>query len=92
MNAFDRVVLASIAVALWSLFFQNSGGPAQAEVAGMSYLELRGDSDFRRAVERIAEDVVEDVVEGCTADGDGWGQLQGSAMVWVYSLSIQINC
>jgi hypothetical protein len=44
-------------------------GAAHAEVAGMSYYELRRDRDFRRAVEEIAEEAARDLIAGCAVDG-----------------------
>ena len=64
IDKYTKIVLTVIAVGLWVPIVQsiNLVQEAQADVAGMSYRDLRRDRDFKKAVKYV-------VNNSCSVDG-----------------------
>ena len=79
VDLYTKIVLTAIAIGL----FLNVAGDsklsvvkdASADVAGMSWFDLKFDYDFKKAMAEIAKNdrdfkrAVEKIAEGCSADG-----------------------
>ena len=65
IDKYTKIVLTVIAVGLWVPIVQsiNLVQEAQADVAGMSYRDLRRDRDFKKAVKYV-------VNNSCYVDGE----------------------
>lgn len=65
IDKYTKIVLTVIAVGLWVPIMQsiNLVQEAQADVAGMSYRDLRRDRDFKKAVKYV-------VNNSCYVDGE----------------------
>lgn len=74
-----NLLLSIIAICLTLITVRLYISEAVAEVAGMSYSELRRDRDFRRAVA--------DIVDSCSIDG-GYANVSGDGAAYVYGAEI----
>jgi len=78
-----KFLLSVIAVCLVMITSKLYIPEAQAEVADMDSWDLRRDYDFKKAVKSI-------IVNDCMAEGDAYGEMNGSTPY--VSLSMNITC
>ena len=83
-----KAILISALLLVLAILFRPGGisyiDSARADVAGMSYYELKLDYDFKRAVRSIIEDevmsIIEDDVESIVEDCDVTGYVNNNRL------------